>query len=244
MQHGCFFLSIDKRQKAAILSHMRQNNDWMHVLQQCPLWGGIPESQIDALLQTAPPPEAFSRGEILYGPAADRHALAIVLQGSALVYKTGQPGKRLLMSRLSPGSTFGMATLFYDGAAFPTEIHAEQACTVLFLSKEWLERAFAQAPQLSVNYIRLLSERIHFLNRRIDALSGDDLSARLLRVLQSFAPDGQEAGTFALPYSLSQLAETLGIGRASLYRALDALEAGGFIARDGKQFTFLKNEPQ
>lgn len=208
------------------------------------MFRNIPEPQIDALLQTTSPPEAFSRGDILYGPAADRHTLAIIMQGSALVYKAGQQGKRLLMSRLSPGNTFGMATLFYDDAAFPTEIRAEQACDVLFLSKEWLEKAFVQAPQLSINYISLLSGRIHFLNQRIDALSGDDLSMRLLRVLHSFSTDGESTCTLTLPYSLSQLAETLGIGRASLYRALDALEAGGLIARDGKQFTFLKNEPQ
>ena len=39
-----------------------------------------------------------------------------------------------------------------------------------------------------------------------------------------------------------QLAKTIGVGRASLYRALDTLEKSGAIARQGKQIWIRDKE--
>ena len=40
-----------------------------------------------------------------------------------------------------------------------------------------------------------------------------------------------------LTLSLTELSKALGIGRASLYRALDSFESRGLIKRNGKQIT-------
>lgn len=223
------------------MSHMRQNPAFFDTLAVTPLFAGLDHAQIAALLGKDIRPTTFPRGAVLFSPTDYTPSLAIVLRGSAFVYRVGTDGRRVLMSRLTPGSVFGMASLFYEEGGFPTEIQAEKACGVLFLSKAWVEDAFARQPRLSRNYIALLSERIHFLNRRLDTLAGDDLPARLLRLLRSLSGgDAPTDGTFTLPFSLSQLAEMLGVGRATLYRALDALEAANAISRDGKNITIME----
>lgn len=219
---------------------MRQYTSFWATLAATPLFQGLPEARVRALVGEEAMPRPFLRGEVLFGPADRAQALAFLLAGSALVHKTGGDGRRMLMSRLTPGDIFGMASLFHE-ETFPTEVRAETAGSVLFLKKAWLETAFSQEPLLPRNYIALLSERIHFLNRRIEAFTGDDAPARLLRVLSGLTTD-PEGKMLVIPYSLSQLAMMLGIGRASLYRAFDALEAAGVLSREGRRVTMRRPE--
>lgn len=219
---------------------MRQYSD---VLAQNPLFAGMDAAQVEALVTPGATQAAYRRGEVILGPSSDMRVLGFMLRGSALVYRPGAGATPLLMSRLGPPSAFGMASLF-DAHAQPTEILAEQACRVLLWPKARVEEAFQREPALVSNYIALLSERIHFLNRRIDALAGDDLRTRLLRLLEGLQGTQAAGEPFTLPYSLSQLAALLGVGRASLYRTLDALEAEGSLLREGRYMTLIHNQKE
>lgn len=194
---------------------------------------------MEALLKDGCETRDYARGDVLFSREACPRSLAFLLSGSALVYKRAGDGKRLLMNRLAPGDVFGMASLFCD-APYPVEVIAEHAARAFFIGRERLEAAFSAEPCLARNYIALLSERIHFLNRRIEALAGDDVRERLLSVLDGFA----NGDAFTLPYSLSQLAEMVGVGRASLYRALDELEREGVLSRDGRAIAGFKGHTQ
>lgn len=226
--------TFDNLSRYAIMSHMRQN---LSILLDNPLFAGHTLAEVDALLDEGAKPVTFARDAVLFGPG-HAPALGFILSGSALVYKAGSEEHHLLMSRLPPGEVFGMASLFHEDAPFPTEIRGEQAGTLLLWPRDSVEAALATHPWLSRSYIGLLSGRIHFLNQRIDALTGDDLRTRLLRVLDALHENSGGTGDFTLPFSLSQMAELLGIGRASLYRTLDALQAEGLLTREGKRITY------
>lgn len=58
--------------------------------------------------------------------------------------------------------------------------------------------------------------------------------------LDASIPDG--AAEYELPLSLSCLPDALGVSRASLYRALDELEAAGHIARSGRHISLPDRE--
>ncbi len=218
---------------------MRQNSTALAIA-KTELFAGLTPDETLALLADAPPPRAYRRGEILYSPTAYLRSLAFILSGTAMVYKvTGD--KRVLMNCLGPGSIFGMAALFVEEDAYPTEIHAAAPCKVLFLSKTWLEAAFEAEPHLSRNYITLLSERIRFLNQRIETFTEEDARSRLLRVLSGLHR-ASPGPVLTLPYSLSQLAQMLDIGRASLYRALDSLRSEGVLLYERRNITLLMPE--
>lgn len=226
MSSGC----LDKSRIGDILSYMRQYSA-PDVLRSVPLLQIFSMPALTALVLEKSETRHYKRGDIIFSPQSAERALGFVLLGSALVYK---PAPRMLMSRLVPGQVFGMASLF-GSETHPTEIYADALCSVLFWPRQAVEEAFVAEPALSARYIALLSDRIQFLGRRIDMLSGDDLPMRLLRLLQGLrAPDKPEEG-FMLPYTISQLAEMLGVGRASLYRALGALQEKGCLERDGRR---------
>ncbi|MFR7473244.1 MAG: Crp/Fnr family transcriptional regulator [Christensenellales bacterium] len=98
---------------------------------------------------------------------------------------------------------------------------------------------FGQSRRAMANYLSFLTGRIFYLNRRIDAYTGGSAECRLAMYLLDNQQDGVPPKV-TLPFGMNKLAELLGIGRASLYRAMETLEKKGIVAREGKCIAILK----
>ena len=53
-----------------------------------------------------------------------------------------------------------------------TRVIARSPCTALFLSRELVDELLMQDPRFARQYIAYLSDRIYFLNSKIDAFTG------------------------------------------------------------------------
>lgn len=179
---------------------------------------------------------SFRKGEAVLTEDHFRRCLIILLKGSAAVVRLDTEGHRTVINQLHKGDVFGMATLFYEEQSYPSGIFAEEPSRMMFFPKELIEDAFRSSPPFAESYVRLLSRKIHFLNRKLATFTESEAAEKLLHHLKT-ASDGQKE--WILPCSLSRLAETLGIGRASLYRAFDSLEKQSILRRNGKQIVFL-----
>ncbi len=158
-------------------------------------------------------------------------SLVIIIKGKAAVTKTSGNAE-VLMSFLSKGDIFGMATLFYEKENYLTKITALEKVTMAVIEKENLMKIFAGYPNVSENYITILSEKIHFLNKKISTYTKQETIQKVASfILQNANEDKTQA---ALPYSITTVAEALNVGRASVYRSFECLENDGIISRNGK----------
>lgn len=181
---------------------------------------------------------AFEKGEAVMTEENFVRCIIVILKGSAAVCKIGADGRRTVINLLRRGDVFGMATLFYE-QEFPSEIIAEEPCRMAIFPKELVEEAFSTSPEFAKAYVTLLSQKIHFLNSRIGTFAEGEAPQRLLRWLAAISGGKTE---FCLPCSMLRAAETIGVGRASLYRAMDALAEEGVLKRSGKSIVILKPE--
>ena len=140
--------------------------------------------------------------------------------------------RSLIMSVLGPGELFGAAALFNDRPDYATTLTARTPCRVLLLPQALVEELMGRFPEVCRSYVAYLSERIRFLSGKIDALTAGSAERKVAQYLLSRL-DGEWA---ELDCSATGLAQRLGVSRASLYRALDALEARGAVRRAGKRF--------
>ena len=163
--------------------------------------------------------------------------LVLIISGKATVYKTGLDGRKTIINSLSSGDVFGMATLFYEENEYPSEITAETSLRLAIMEKETVEKIFSENPAFAKAYVTLLSEKIHFLNKKLSAFSEGEICEKLSRWIISTAAGRKE---FYLPCAISKLALMLGISRVSVYRAFDSLEERGYIKKDGKKIIILK----
>lgn len=179
---------------------------------------------------------AYQKGQVVYDAASARPALALVLSGQLRVLH----GK-VVMNDLYPGDVFGVAALFGSGEPFPSTVVAASACRVLLIPQEAVSVWMAAVPRVAENYVRFLSDRIRFLNRRLSTLTAGQTDGKLWHYLLEHA---DETGTVRLPGGMTGLAECLDMGRSSLYRCLDNLTAGGKIRREGKVIRIINQEEQ
>lgn len=180
---------------------------------------------------------SVKKGGTVMAERSFERCLVLIIRGSAAVSKTGSDGRRTVINLLSAGDVFGMATLFYEREEYPSEITAESPCRMAVFPKELIEEAFASSPEFARAYVTLLSQKIHFLNRKLELFTESETEEKLLRFLAAAAKGRVE---FELPCSVSRLAESLGVGRASVYRAFDVLSGDGVLAREGRKIVILK----
>ncbi len=166
----------------------------------------------------------------------DKPFLCIIQKGAAHVY-TKEHSSDLLLRILQKGDTFGVATLFGNtGESAVTRIIATAETHALCMSEDAVRYLITNDSNFALRYIDFLADRIRFLNKRIACVGAGSAEDKLCTWILNQTPD-QETAVFTLPMSLSRLADLLGLGRASLYRALDELEAKGLILRQGKQLS-------
>ena len=168
----------------------------------------------------------FSVGQVVYSPQQFHRCLGIVLAGQLQVSKG-----TLTISLLEPGDLFGAAALYSDAPEYATTITAKRAGRCLLLDQFLVDRLLAEVPVIRNNYLWYLTGRIRFLSGRLQSLSQAGAEGKLARYLLT----NHNLGSLTCP--AVQLAKTLGISRASLYRAFTLLEESGLIARHGKTIT-------
>ena len=199
------------------------------------LLDGLTSAEREQCRQMAEPQELiFEKGEIIYDADHVQRALAFVIEGRVRVMFG-----RVVMNDLTCGDVFGAAALFGSSEPYPSTVVAVTPCRIALISQETVSRWMATVPRVGENYIRFLSDRIRFLNRRLSTLTAGQTDGRLWKYLLAHRDDD---GVVRVTGGMTALAERLDMGRSSLYRSLDALTDAGFIRRDGKKIYILKME--
>ena len=163
-------------------------------------------------------------------------ALGVLVRGGAEIVRTSGAEGEVLLRTLAAGDAFGAAMLFCAESA-GTRVRAKGDARAVFLPRSAVEAVFAADPRAAVGYITFLSEKIAFLNARLATFTAENAEARLAGYILR-ASGSSDAFTPGMPFS--RLAELLGLGRASLYRALDALCTAGAIEKEQRKIYIKK----
>lgn len=202
-----------------------------HILQKHPLFQRVPPELLELVLERSEV-LAVPKGDTVYDRHRFRRCLGILLEGRLQVSK-----EALLVSALQTGDVFGAAALFNDLDEYPTTLTALADCRLLMISQETVRMLLHSCGSFAEDYVTYLSGRIRFLSTRLDTVTADRGESKLARYL--LTADG---GAGELTLSATQLCQRIGVGRATLYRAFESLEAEGAIARTGKTICVLNVE--
>lgn len=189
------------------------------------LFREVPEAGLDWTL-TQSQTETASKGDVLYTTRRFQRSLGFVLSGRVRVTRGD-----LFVDVLEPGMCFGAAALFNNREDYPTTLTALADCEVLFLSQETVAELMERWPRAGVNYVHYLSGRICFLSDRLNSLAAGSAEEKVEQFLRRSA---DADGVVCVP--ATAVAQALGLGRASVYRAFETLEERGILTRDHKKF--------
>ena len=211
---------------------MKLNEIETELVSKTELFRGSPPSVLTRILAVSDCTAAeYEKNEVVYDKTNFYRSLGIVLEGRLRVTKENADKRPIVMSTLQRGAMFGAAALFNSEPEYATKITAIERSRVLFLPQRLIKRMIEREPDIAENYIRYLSERILFLNRKIYFLTAGTAEQRLA----GFLLDNLAVGEFSeMPMTMHRLADALNMSRASQYRAFDELTASGAVSKQGK----------
>lgn len=163
--------------------------------------------------------------------------LGIIIEGNATVKRLNDVGASITIRTISNGELFGSASVFGDWKDGMSSIVSNTKCTVRYIDEEKFSEIIKLYPQISLNYIAFLSDKIRFLNQKLDAFTAKTTEEKLYEYLLS---QSDCDGNINLSYGMAELSRRLNVGRTSIYRDISTLESKNLIKRNGNNFKIIK----
>lgn len=175
---------------------------------------------------------SYTKNEVVFSKENYSPVICVIIKGEARVSKG-----ETVISHLKEGEIFGAAFLYNQNYEFENTVTALTTLKVVIIEKDGIDYLIKNDNSVSFNYISYLSERIGFLNSKIEGFTKSSAEEKLLLYLQKNCDEKNEKCEISV--SMTELSRVLHISRASLYRVIEALEQQGRICRDGKKI-YLK----
>lgn len=213
---------------------MHLTNDDYCVIGSCPLFVGIPSKKIKLLFAEKGQTKNYEKGQTVYTPTFFEKQIGIVLSGTLEIFSPTSQND-VLLNTMNKGFIVGVAALFGNSKTYVSTVVAKETSKLLHFNQQEVENMMLENFQFSKNYVFFLSDRIEFLNKKIQTFTAPTAEEKLMHFLTLYQ---DRNGLVRLPKT--KLASMLGLGRASLYRALDDLMLKGFIQKEGQSIKVLK----
>ena len=214
----------------------KKRSEIVSVLSSIPLFASLGDEALYGVVDGSDY-SVYSHGELIQGNGP---CLPVIISGGAAVLGRNTERNGVILRTLKAGSVFGVSFLFNDDAEAISSVRAERETEALLIPQSVISRLIHTNGDFAEQYIRLLGAKIRFLGSKIEAFTAGTAEQRLARHLVALECEGDDMDgktCITLESSVSRLADMLNIGRASLYRALKALEDKGFISQSERHIT-------
>jgi CRP/FNR family transcriptional regulator len=195
------------------------------------MFRGLPREQLHELsaiviLQT------FKRGESIFFEGEEAHGFYIATSGRIKISKISFEGKEQILHLFGPGEPFGEVPVF-AGKNFPASAEALAESHVLYFPRQKFIDLVKNTPQLALNMLAILSQRLHMFAALIEELSLKEVPSRLATYLLYLSEKQGMAKEVTLDISKTQLSSLLGTIPETLSRILARMTAEGIVTSKG-----------
>lgn len=180
----------------------------------------------------------FEKGQYVFMEGQPASLLFVIKAGRVKLVKTTEDGTEILVDMRKAGDFIGEAFLS-DDAAYPLTAECAEDSLLCGITRERFERLIKAHPNIGLQIMRNMSERISWLTSRVGGLSTTNLEDRLYAVLSTVAREhgAKTADGLSIEFPLTheELSFLVGAHRVSVTRALKALrESGRVIQSKGR----------
>ncbi len=173
------------------------------------------------------------------GDEAD--CMYIVHEGELRAVVAGDGGRLVELNTLVAGEIFGELMLSGERRAATVEVTVRARLTRV--TRDEVERVLAARPDLAVQLIQRLVQRVRVLTHTVGRLASVDVYGRLVGLFDALAVEQQGLRVVPGPLSQARIAERLGASRAMVNRLLQDLTRGGYIEVSRERIVLLRKLP-
>jgi CRP/FNR family cyclic AMP-dependent transcriptional regulator len=196
------------------------------VLEQFPLFADLTQEDREILAEGFRE-RAYRRGDIIVDEDADETTLFLIKEGRVRVSIVGDEEREVVLSYLEPADFFGEMSVL-DGEPRSARVTAQEDTIALVGTREQFLDRLVSHPQIALNLLKILSQRLRAADEQIESLSFLDVQGRVARHLVELArSEGRqaEAGTIVpMEMTRQELANVVSTSRETLTRVLKSFE--------------------
>ena len=173
--------------------------------------------------------EDYEAGENIFIEGDKSKGIYFVADGTVKVYKSSKDGREQILKLIYPGDSFNDVTVFVKDVN-PASADAVTDAKLYLLSRESMVGLIYKHPEVSLNIIRSMAEKLRYLTNAIEDLSLKHTQERIAKILLLF--EGKK---------LSQkiIADIAGTAREVVSRALKDFASQNIIKLDKRDIIIL-----
>jgi CRP-like cAMP-binding protein len=208
----------------------------------CPLFKGMTKTELDSLMEhVAQCRVTYLKGQVIRCVGSPCRYADIIIKGELVARMTGHSNHEVEVSRLTCGNILSPAFIFADDHSMPVTVEAVRDTEILRLEPDELLRLIDNYPVVRINYIRTLSNIITFLTTKLKTLVLLSVREKVARlIINESTVQGSDIIYF--DKSRQELADSFGIQKNSLIRALNSWASEGAIKVEGKKIIITDKE--
>ncbi len=214
-----------------------KRSDLTEFLPESFMFSNLSLEEIDGLVNTNEfEVDYFGGGETISSQERFRERIYFVVDGECEVSRHKSDGTSIPLNSLKRGDSFGVLGVFANISEYPTEIRAKRNSNLVSISKEAALTLVRLHPQIAMNVIAFLGNRVAFLNEKIATFSADNVEQKFAKFIVA---EAKKHNALSFEINLKRTAEAINSGRASLYRALEDLTEKELIKVQNKKIYIL-----
>jgi CRP/FNR family cyclic AMP-dependent transcriptional regulator len=185
---------------------------------------------------------SMARNTVFIDEGDKGDSLFVILSGRVKVFVADADGREMVLDIHGPGDYVGELAL--DGRPRAASVMAMEPTVCSVLTRDALRTAIVANPDLAMNLIGTLIERLRIATEKVRNLALMDVYGRVARLLLSLAVE-QPDGRMVVPERLTQqdIADRVGASRDMVSRIFKDLTTGGYVTVLDRQITINRKPP-
>lgn len=211
----------------------------LNALAPCPLFHGFGKRDIEQVMSEVNYNVIHFDKHGVYALEGDRcRNFDIIIRGVMNTRMTSYSGKYVEVTQLRQGNIVAPAFVFAKENFFPVGVDAETDVDILRMIPDQFKKLVNHSEKVRWNFIVLLSNTNHFLTNKVrffSLLSAKEMTASMLLD----EAERQGSSEIVLNKSRQELADSFGVQKLSVIRALNTLKKDGAINIEGRNITII-----
>jgi len=209
------------------------------VLGRSPVFQGLSAEALAAVAATGAL-RRLRRREILFNQGDTAEELAVVLAGRLKLTQVTAEGQEVIVRYIGPGEMCAAVALF-PGQAYPATAEAVGDTSVIAWPRRSLDELAREHPQLALNVLRLLTERMGELSDRLRELATERVARRvahaLLRLAHKAGRRTDRGVEIDMPLTREDIARLSGTTLFTVSRLMADWEEAGIVESGRERVT-------
>jgi CRP/FNR family transcriptional regulator, cyclic AMP receptor protein len=206
------------------------------VVRKAPLFTALDEAAA-ASLRASMDSVKIAKGSVLFAEGDEGDHLYVIVEGKLKLGTSSGDGRENLLSILGPGEMFGELSLFDPGPRTSTATAVTDA-RLLSLGQEKLIPWLAENPQVALQLLARLAQRLRRTNEAVGDLVFSDVPGRVAKALidlgERFGKQTDEGLFVHHDLTQEELAQLVGASRETVNKALADFAGRGWLKLDGR----------